>query len=201
MNKKFGIGIIACLVALVLFALGLVVGASMLTHDNDECMQEFTYRPNHDGTYTLIDERIESHTEIAVPSMYNGQEVTIIGMLAFSDNTTVKSVLLPNTIKELYSHAFARCSQLNTINIPNSVESIEYYCFVNCESLQYIYIPSSVKNFGYHVFYGCTSLNTIIYEGTVSQWNALIRGKDLFNNVPATHVICSDGEVPIKQTK
>jgi hypothetical protein len=43
----------------------------------------------------------------------------------------------------------------------------------------------------------CTNLSSIIFEGTTAQWNAIRKGTDWNEDVPATHVQCSDGQVEL----
>ena len=61
--------------------------------------------------------------------------------------------------------AFSYCSSLKSIVISNSVTSIGEYAFYSCDSLKSIVIPNSVTSIGDDAFYSCDSL-TIYCEST-----------------------------------
>lgn len=88
-------------------------------------------------------------------------KITEIGNSVFSECPTIRSVVLPNTIKSIGSRAFYRCRGLQSINIPNSVTSIGEYAFESCESLQSIVIPNNVVRIGFGTFTGCSSLKNV----------------------------------------
>ncbi|MGN1457515.1 MAG: leucine-rich repeat protein [Acutalibacteraceae bacterium] len=97
---------------------------------------------------------------VVIPSKINGKDVTIIGSV-FLRNKTVKSVVIPNTVKEIGTQAFDECSELTSVYIPNSVVKIRRMAFNDCTKLQSVTIPDSVLSLSDNVFYGCTSLATI----------------------------------------
>ena len=67
------------------------------------------------------------------------------------------------------------------------------YMFRNNSMLSSITISKNVPAIGEQMFYSCSNLSTIYYEGTVSEWCALQKGNNWHYGVPATTVICSDG--------
>ena len=58
-------------------------------------------------------------------------------------------------------------------------------------------IPGGVKTIGPSAFFDCIYLETITFKGTIAQWNNITKGSDWNSNVPATKVICTDGEVAL----
>ena len=78
------------------------------------------------------------------------------------------------------------------------VNIIRVGAFRYCTSITSVRIPNSVNNINEEAFYGCTSLETIIFEGTVDEWNAISFGDDWKYGVPAKEVICSDGTVTLE---
>ena len=82
-------------------------------------------------------------------------------------------------------------------NMPDSITTIGDYAFQFCTSLTSITIPDNVTSIGSCAFYWCTNLNSITFNGTTSQWNAITKGAGWTNNVPATYVQCSDGQVAL----
>ena len=108
--------------------------------------------------------------------VYNGQNyvVTSIGYGAFSGNSGLTSVTLPNTITIIDTYAFQNCVALTEIVIPNSVTTIAGGAFNGCTALEDIAIPSSVKRiessaFANTVWYnnqpdGLIYINDILYK-------------------------------------
>ena len=90
--------------------------------------------------------------------------------------------------------AFSGCASLAEIMIPNSVTEIGAGAFCGCTSLASITIPDSVTKIGSAAFAGCQSLADIRFGGTESQWEAVKKGEDWNNGVPASTVHCTDGE-------
>ena len=106
---------------------------------------------------------------------------------------SLTSITIPNGITEI--DAFDECSNLTSITIPDSVTNLGGFSY--CTSLTNITIPSSVTEIDDYTFYGCKSLKTIKFDGTVEQWNSVEKGEKWNDDVPATVVVCSDGEVSI----
>lgn len=67
--------------------------------------------------------------------------------------------------------------------------------FAYCDSLTNVTIPDSVTSIGSGAFEGCYSLTSITFNGTVEEWIAIKKGEYWNSAVPATKVVCSDGEV------
>lgn len=81
------------------------------------------------------------------------------------------------------------------IPLDGSVTTIGEYAFAFCY-IENIVIPDYVTEIGRCAFYCCKSAS-IMFEGTVAQWQAITKGKDWIANAPATKIICSNGEVGI----
>lgn len=123
--------------------------------------------------------------------------VVSMGEGVFYGCTSLISVTIPKVVTSIGDGVFMDCSSLTNVTIPDSVTSIGDRAFYNCTSLTSVTIPDSVVSIGNEVFYGCTSLTSITFEGTIAQWNAIEKGYKWNYNVPATKVVCSDGEVEL----
>ena len=62
----------------------------------------------------------------------------------FSNNLTIKKVILPDTITSIGFQSFMGCKNLETIEIPDGVTKIEYATFKDCNSLR-LFIPRNVS--------------------------------------------------------
>ena len=99
--------------------------------------------------------------------------VTIIGVLSFSDCSSLESIVLPDTTTEIQAYAFQKCTSLKNVIIPGRVTRIGNMAFHTCSGLESVTIPSSVTSIGQFVFTSCSNLTTVKYEGTEEQWNAI----------------------------
>lgn len=91
---------------------------------------------------------------------------------------------------------FYGCTNLYSIVLPETITKICDSAFMNCSSLASLTIPVSVKTIDTSVCRNCTNLTTIIYKGTVSEWEDTItftRYNYWNYAVPATKITCSDG--------
>ena len=101
--------------------------------------------------------------------------------------TSVKNLVIPDSVKKIQNDAFYYCKSLQNVDLPDSLEyigesafkdctslkdigdtsglvTIESSAFENCTSLESIYIPESVDNLRDSVFSGWTSNQTIRME-------------------------------------
>ena len=76
-----------------------------------------------------------SATEIVIPSELDGYTVTSIGDWAFSDCTSLTSIVIPDGVTSIRDWAFYSCDSLSSIVIPDSVTSIGERAFRDCSSL------------------------------------------------------------------
>ena len=116
---------------------------------------------------------------------------------AFQTCSSLTSINIPDSVTSIGEDAFEECSSLTSITIPDSVTSIGNYAFSGCSSLTSINIPDSVKSIGIWAFQDCSSLTSITFNGTKAEWNAIFKGFEWKDNVPATVVKCDDGNVNI----
>ena len=93
------------------------------------------------------------------------------------------------------SCAFGHCNNLTSITIPDSVTNIGDYAFSDCNSLTSITIPDSVTTIGDCAFQGCSSLTSIIFNGTIEQWNNIVKESNWNNNTGEYTIYCTDGEI------
>ena len=133
-----------------------------------------------------------SLTSITIPN-----SVTSIGDSAFSDCTSLTSVTIPDSVTSIGDYAFAGCDSLTSVTIPDSVTSIGHGAFRGCNSLTSIVIPDGVTRIGNNAFYSCDSLAFVTFEGTVEQWEAVVKGNSWNYDCPFTEVVCSDGVVEV----
>ena len=97
-----------------------------------------------------------------------------IGTFAFRYCTNLEKVQLSNNITTIENQTFAVCTNLTTINMPDNLTSIVEAAFSNCNKLDNIHIPGSVTSIGSSAFSGCTSL----YNLTIDEANTVYEVED-----------------------
>jgi len=117
-----------------------------------------TYRIN-EKKEAMVAAAETSLTEANIPSAVefegNQYAVTKINDKAFSDNTNLTAVSLPESLTTLGIRAFGGCQSLKTIKIPSKVTAIPDRCFVYCSSLESVTIPEGVTTIGSYAFQSC----------------------------------------------
>ena len=73
----------------------------------------------------------KSDSAVTVPDSIDGYPVVKIGEGAFKDSSVV-SITLPDTVREIDWFAFSGCVYLKEITIPASVTSVGYGAFDYC---------------------------------------------------------------------
>ena len=109
----------------------------------------------------------DSH--IVIPSEYKGLPVTEIARRAFTENTQIKSIEIPDTISTMEQGVFEKCVALESVSLPKTITDIPMRTFYDCDSLRTITIPDSVKQIGSSAFYNCDSLRMITIPDSVKQ--------------------------------
>lgn len=85
-----------------------------------------------------------------------------------------------------------------SVEISDGIEIIGKHAFIWCTDLKSVIIPKSVREICAFAFEGCRELEKIVFGGTVEQWRAVEKSETAFEDVCATVVNCSDGEISIK---
>ncbi len=99
-------------------------------------------------------------SDVTVPAALDGYTVTQIGT-AFTGNTNLVSITLPEGVEIIGPLAFSGCANLTTVVLPDTLESISWQAFSNCTSLKEITLPDSVTIIGASVFKGCINLASV----------------------------------------
>ncbi len=104
----------------------------------------------------------------SIKSVILGDHVKNIGKSAFLGCTSLSNITIPDSVTSIKTKAFYNCGSLTDVTIPDSVKSIWSYAFYNCWSLTNVNIPDGVTGIWDHVFYGCSSLKSISIPDSVT---------------------------------
>lgn len=127
---------------------------------NEDDTLPYTYVIQDDGT-AKITGYTGKRRHLTIPSRIDGYSVTAIGESAFSSQSKLRTVVLPDTLKVLCSEAFRDCTMLTSVQIPENVERIEERAFYNCAKLRTVGIPASgaLVSVGDYAFAYCGCLS------------------------------------------
>lgn len=113
-------------------------------------VREYSYRVLNKQAY--ITGYHGGHSVVNVPNEIDGYVVVGIDDQAFQ-NTSVRSVILPATVREIGWFAFGGCYELELVSIPASVQKINYGAFDGCPHLT-ILCPADSYAAAYAVSFG-----------------------------------------------
>ena len=140
-----------------------------------EVYDYFTFEVNEDGksvALTDFNESLANSTDIVIPASVSqnadgqwidGDDYTVVSIVdgyydanhplsgstgVFARNTTITSVVLPDTIEYIGICAFHACTNLTNITLPSSLTSIGDRVFEFCDNLQPSITDQGVKYLG-----------------------------------------------------
>ena len=144
--------------------------------ENDECI--LTELKTINENLTIPERTIVTEIDEYNRSYSYYKEVTGIGANLLQNNTTVRTVTIPDCVKTIGANAFDGCTNLIKVIIPNSVTTIEANAFANCNSLDEIVLSKNLTSIGENAFED--KAYTIYYGGKISEKRKL--ASDTFNN-------------------
>lgn len=159
-----------------------------------------------DGKNVIIKKKIEVEDD---------KEYTLVGIEdgAFSGNTEITSVVIPDTVATIGVAAFQGCTALESVTLPASLEEICDFTFNGCNALTELNIPQGVTAIGLFAFgdyfakipwfEGLRDTAVVIGDGILIKYNGaeehIILGDDIksiayyaFTNCGAATVTLSD---------
>lgn len=101
-----------------------------------------------------------SGKNLVVPDKYKGKMVTKIDKFAFNGNSTVETLILPNTIKSINDRCFQSCLKLKEVYIPSGI--IGGLSFYGCNNLNKVILGINVTEIQAEAFYGCKDLENFV---------------------------------------
>lgn len=111
---------------------------------------------------------------------------TTIKASAFSGQTYLRKVELPNTIESIGTSAFNGCTSLSKITLPESIKTVGGSAFNNCTSLTKVEFSDNITSIGENAFCKCAALSQdIILPPDCKVWNYAF-----FDNINIKSIVC-----------
>lgn len=130
-------------------------------------------------------------------------------MITPATKGALTEITVPSSIVNLGQSVFNGCSALTSVygleyteNVYLPPENSGNDAFRNCTSLTHCGLPHSYQYWSggaikADVFNGCSSLTTIIYNGTMAEWNAISKNSNWRRNSAVRYVQCTDGTIDL----
>lgn len=90
--------------------------------------------------------------ELYIPPQINDIDIVGIGEGAFKENTRIKKISFPATLRYIGDNAFEQCQGLTEINISENVEVIGEKSFFDCLYIEKVFIPYNTVEIGAEAF-------------------------------------------------
>lgn len=154
--KKMGILVMALL---------MIATAISCGNDSNDALIEgnLAFYDLGDGTYGvgIAPDREATVETVVIPAMYQGMSVVKIMRNGFANCAKLKSVTIPEGLKQIDAFAFSKCESIASIVLPQSLTTVGNYAFSGCEALEGIVIPNAVTEVGAYAFSFCSALRSI----------------------------------------
>jgi hypothetical protein len=127
-----------------IFRLVLTLGFTAVVH------AQFLYTNHNDAI--IITGYTGPGGNLTIPGTIDGLPVVGIGEIAFSYNTSLTSIIIPDTVTNIGDSAFSSCSTLTNITLPKNLTAIGNSVFGGCSRLDNLVIPHGVTSIGLYAF-------------------------------------------------
>ncbi len=120
-----------------------------------------------DGTESITYDTLisaDSYTvgeNAALTEVHLADGVLTIGKEAFSGQSQLQVITLPDTLEYINIGAFFGCAKMALSKLPENLAVIHYNAFYGCESITIESIPASVTEIGASAFRGCKSITKL----------------------------------------
>lgn len=123
----------------------------------DNTDAEFSYRVE-DGCAVIEGYSGNPTDELEIPSEIDGYSVVAVADRAFSGQTDMKKLVLPDTVERVGDYSFYGCVSLKKVDLGGSLKTLGDYSFADCDYLRSVQTPSTLEQIGVSAFEGCARL-------------------------------------------
>ena len=158
-----------------------------ITYDANE---QYVYTVDESGTLTRITKLDGSEVEGNVV-LDETRGIKCIASGAFTGNTRITYIKMPEGVVTIGSNAFKGCTSLKGMTIPVGVTAIEESAFEGCSALTQFALPATIESIGNRAFYGDSRL-FMVYMQSIDRSVLNSIGDNAFNGCSALEEFCSN---------
>jgi hypothetical protein len=141
--------------------LGTIIAGGVFAVPNPAT--DFKYDFNEKGDGVIITSYVGNGTAVEIPATIERFPVMEIGSEAFSENSKLTSITIPNSVTSIGYSAFRGCESLTSVTLPDGLVSIGAWAFIDCFNIKKLTIPASVTDVGISAFGYAFSDGTMYY--------------------------------------
>ncbi|MBR4172089.1 MAG: nicotinamide-nucleotide amidohydrolase family protein [Kiritimatiellae bacterium] len=147
-------------------ALQLLLNAAGCSAVDEMTGVEWEYTVHGEGvTITGCSLQDGNTYDIEIPSFLGGMPVTGIGDGAFQRCKGLKSVTMPDGIRQIGARSFSDCKSLERVTLPEGLHTIGEFCFGLCDKLESVHLGSKLEGLPCGLFCWCDHLSVEVPEG------------------------------------
>lgn len=105
------------------------------------------------GKIGVVTGSSKQEVTLTIPASLDSYPIAKIESNSFQEQSKLKKVIIPGSIKVIGAYSFASCPNLKEVVIEEGVEVIEDWAFINC-NIEHISLPKSIKSVGPNAFLG-----------------------------------------------
>ncbi|MBO5378084.1 MAG: leucine-rich repeat protein, partial [Ruminiclostridium sp.] len=121
---------------------------------------DYTYTVLSDGTVSITKYN-GTATELAIPSVIDGKTVTTIGENCFSNNASLTSIVMPDTVLYAEKGAFMWCSKLTNITLSANLKTLGNNALRGNSLITSLKLPKTLESIGVDAFSLMNGLQSI----------------------------------------
>jgi len=99
-----------------------------------------------------------NESSLIIPTSIDGINVISIGNNSFSNNETLNSIILGESIESIESNAFRSCINLKVVSLNDNLKKIDDFAFSGCINLENINFPKSLESIGMAILAQCDNI-------------------------------------------
>ena len=94
-----------------------------------------------------------------------------LSLIAYPENKSDTSYVMPDTITKIYSNAFSFCNCLETVTLSPNLEIIPDYAFAYNAGIQSVTAKGNISHIGFAAFCKCEKLSSLRFLSSVDNIN------------------------------
>lgn len=121
------------------------------------------YETEEENGGIIITKYLGTGDKVSIPSKIAKKDVIGIADHAFR-GVDMKTLIIPGSVREIGTHSFSGCSNLENLTLGDGVKTINGYAFADCPNLALVTLPDSVREINSGAFNSCPNLK-LTYKG------------------------------------